>query len=167
MFILRFILITALVAVSSPWLILQPTFAAPLPFPTNGFANPGFPKYIESGWAERKNPRLEAQVSLFYNSQAVVQILDIDGVLYTQMMNITSYECLDENTYRYIANQVIYPKKTSATICVTEFANATHRVSAVLPSGEIGCPESPFASPDGVNADKTTHSIFIRQEGVL
>lgn len=140
------------------------------PLPANGvFPNPGFPKYIESGWVQINDSKIEGQVSIFYNGQAVAQILADDGKLSTQMMNITSYECLDSNTYRYIADQMIYPEKTSATICVTEFANATHRFSAVMPSGDEGCPDSPFAATkiDDINGSKQTHSIFLREEGVL
>jgi hypothetical protein len=161
----RLFLITAIVAVAFP----PPCHVAAAALPLNGaFPNPGFPKYIESGWAQVSNPNIEAQVSIFYNGQAVAQILANDGNLSTQMMNITSYECLDSNTYRYMAQKVTYPTKSAATICVTEYANATHRFSAVLPSGEQGCPESPFSTgAEDPNASQQTHFVFLRQDGVL
>lgn len=142
--------------------------AAPLP-PNGAFPNPGFPKYIESGWAEVTNPEVEGHVSLFYNGQAVDQILKNNNSVFTQMMNITSYECLDSNTYRYLANQAIYPEKILTTICVTEYVNATHRLSAVLSNGEQGCPDSPFAtgSEADSNGSEQTHFVFLRQDGVL
>ncbi|KAG7667272.1 hypothetical protein Ndes2526B_g04226 [Nannochloris sp. 'desiccata'] len=170
MFPRLFLIISVMVAVSSPPSHLAR--AAPLP-PNGVFPNSGFPKYIESGWVQIENPKVEAHVSILYNGQAIAQILKDDGNLSTRMMNITSYECLDSNTYRYIANEVTYPEKTSATICVTEFANATHRFSAVLPNGgNEGCPDSPFAAAaaaelDDPNSSDQTHFVFLRQEGVL
>jgi hypothetical protein len=157
-----FLIVIAIVAVSFPPCLIA---AAPLP-PNGAFPYPGFPKYIESGWAQTNTTMIEGQVSLFYNGQAIAQILADDGTLSTKMMNITSYQCLDNSTYRYMASEVIYPNKTAATVCVTEFANTTHRFSAVMPSGQElqGCPDSPFLAGGGSDQ---THFVYLRQDGVL
>lgn len=64
-----------------------------------------------------------------------------------------------------MADQTVYPDEKKSTVCITEYANATHRISAL--TGQAECPDSPF--PTGVeDANSTqTHFVYLRQNGVL
>jgi hypothetical protein len=95
--------------------------------------------------------------------------LTADGSIVTNLLNHTSFECVDDNTARYISSGWSYPSnKPIPPACGLAFTNATHRRFTTAPLAGGVCPDSFPEDGQLVGLDHRLTSFEARRiEGVV
>ena len=140
---------------------------------TGRFAYEGGPQLAVGAWVSTL-PDSEPQICVIYNNQIVSQRLKPDGSAVTLFLNMTSYECINNETARIITNGYSYPSGDALQTCLVVKSNITHYFIAAMP-GPAGkdakCPteddmQEEFIIND-LNPSVMQAQIFKRVEGFL